>query len=137
MIEIIISFNWELIIVDNSFVGRKPPDEIIVIARLKESNKRKSKILKIIKRVKVNKVYKIKILEDCFNISDVLNEIKLVNDFFKLLSKISKSKIIEKRKYKPPIHWEEDLHNIRLSSRCSILSKIVKPVEVKPEIDSK
>ena len=46
-------------------------------------------------------------------------------------------KIIENRKYKPPIHWVDDLHNIRLWSICLMLSKIVKPVEVKPEIASK
>jgi|TARA_Y100000996_G_scaffold364371_1_gene308546 hypothetical protein len=44
---------------------------------------------------------------------------------------------MEKRKYNPPIHCEDDLHIIILSSRCFIFSKIVNPVEVKPEIDSK
>ena len=50
---------------------------------------------------------------------------------------MSNNIIIEKRKYKPPIHCDDDLHKIRLSSKCFIFSKIVKPVDVKPEIDSK
>ena len=53
------------------------------------------------------------------------------------MSKISTSKIIEDKKYNPPIHWEDDLHNIKLWSKCLIFSKIVKPVEVNPEIASK
>ena len=47
------------------------------------------------------------------------------------------SKSNEKRKYKPPIHCDVDLHKIKLVSICLILSKIVKPVDVNPEIDSK
>ena len=77
------------------------------------------------------------ILDDCFKVSDVLKDKKLVKDFFKLLSKISINNIIENKKYNPPIHWEDDLHNIKLSSKCLILSKIVNPVELKPEIASK
>ena len=34
----------------------------------------------------------------------VLNDKKFVKDFFKLLSKISINKIIENKKYNPPIH---------------------------------
>ena len=44
---------------------------------------------------------------------------------------------MEKRKYIPPIHWEDDLHKIKLSSKCFIFSKIEKPVEVKPDTASK
>ena len=62
---------------------------------------------------------------------------KFVKDFFKLSSKISISNKIENKKYMPPNHWDVDLHNIKLSSRCLIFSKIVKPVDVNPEIDSK
>ena len=62
---------------------------------------------------------------------------KLVRDFFKFLSKISIKSIIDIRKYKPPIHCVDDLHNIRLSSKCLVLVKIEKPVDVKPEMDSK
>ena len=50
---------------------------------------------------------------------------------------MSINKSSENRKYNPPIHWDVDLHKIRLVSICLILSKTVKPVEVKPEIASK
>ena len=66
-----------------------------------------------------------------------MSDKKLVSDFLKLSSKISNKVIIENRKYRPPTHWDDDLHNIKLSSKCFILSKIVKPVDVKPDIDSK
>ena len=81
--------------------------------------------------------YNRKIFKDCFNISALLNDRKLVNVFLKLWSKISIKSIIENKKYKPPTHCEEDRHKISPWSICLILSKIVKPVEVKPEIDSK
>tara|TARA_B100000123_G_C25629658_1_gene383854 strand:- start:578 stop:751 length:174 start_codon:yes stop_codon:yes gene_type:complete len=46
--------------------------------------------------------------------------------------------IIKKiRKYNPPIHWEEDLHNIRVGSKYFIFSNIENPVEVIPEKLSK
>ena len=123
--------------VDKLFVGRNPPEEIKVIDRLNESKDLKSNTFKIMNTKKVSDMYKINIFNDCFRASDLLNDKKFVNDFFKLLSKISINKTIENRKYKPPSHWEEDLHKIKLSSRCLILSKIVKPVDVNPEIDSK
>ena len=122
---------------DRLLNGRNPPDEINDIAKLNELNALKSKNFKITKIPNVNNIYKINILKDCFNVSDVLNDKKLVKVFFKLLSKMSINKIIENKKYKPPIHWDEDLHNIKLSSKCLILSKIVKPVEVNPERASK
>ena len=40
-------------------------------------------------------------------------------------------------KYKPPIHWEEDLHNIKVGSKYLIFSNIENPVEVIPEKLSK
>ena len=49
---------------------------------------------------------------------------------------MSIKKIIENKKYKPPIHWIDDLHKIRPWSICFILSKIVNPVEVNPETAS-
>jgi len=73
----------------------------------------------------------------CLKVSVLLKEIKFVNDFFILLSNISINKIIENRKYNPPIHCEVDLHIIKLSLRCLILLKIVNPVEVNPDIASK
>jgi len=85
-------------------VGRKPPEEIIVIDRLKELNDRILKIFNIIKIAKVKKVYKINIFALCFNVSEVLNDIRLVKGFFKLTSNISIKRTIENKKYKPPIH---------------------------------
>jgi len=119
------------------FVGKKPPDEINVMAKLNELNDRMFIIFKIIKITNVRNVYKIKILIDCFKVSEVLNDKKLVKDFFKLTSKISIKRIIENKKYNPPIHCDEDLHNIKLSSRCLTFEKIEKPVEVKPDTASK
>ena len=78
-----------------------------------------------------------KILNDFLNVSDVSNDKKFVTDFFKLLSKISINKTIENKKYKPPTHCDEDLHKIKLSSMYLILSKIVNPVDVKPDMASK
>tara|TARA_B100001540_G_C15356517_1_gene439331 strand:+ start:128 stop:508 length:381 start_codon:yes stop_codon:yes gene_type:complete len=126
-----------LIIFDKLFTGIKPPEEIKVIDKLNASNVLRSISFKIKKIKKVNDVYKISILNDCFNVSIVSKDKKLVNVFLKLVSKISISKIIEDKKYKPPIHCEDDLHNIKLWSKCLILSNIVNPVEVKPDIDSK
>ena len=124
-------------IVDKLLTGIKPPDEINVIAKLNESKVLKSKIFNTTNNKNVNKMYNINILDDCFKVSNVLKDKKLVKVFFKLLSKISINNIIENKKYNPPIHWDDDLHNIKLSSKCLIFSKIVNPVEVKPEIASK
>ena len=83
---------------DKLFDGKKPPDEIIVIARFKELNILTSKIFKIIKIPNVINEYKRKILNDCFKVSALLKDMKLVNDFLKLLSKISNKSIIENEK---------------------------------------
>ena len=53
-----------------SFTGKNPPEEIIVIAILKES-----KVLRLISFNEINKknvkiVYNIKILKDCLNVSE-------------------------------------------------------------------
>ena len=53
-----------------SFTGKKPPEEIIVIAILKES-----KVLRLINFNEMNKknvraVYNIRILSDCLNVSE-------------------------------------------------------------------
>ena len=66
-----------------------------------------------------------------------LNVKKLVNVFLKFSTKIEINDIIENKKYKPPIHWDDDLQIIKLSSKCLIFSKIVNPVEVKPDTASK
>ena len=61
-------------IFDKLFVGKKPPDEIIVMARLNELNDLILEIFKITKIPKVRTVYKINILVDCFKVSEVLND---------------------------------------------------------------
>ena len=99
-----ISLVFVLIIADKLLTGIKPPDEINVIDKLNESKDLKSKIFKIANIKNVNKIQRINILDDCFKVSDVLKDNKLVKDFFKLLSKISINNIIENKKYKPPIH---------------------------------
>ena len=48
-----------------------------------------------------------------------------------------KKSIIKIKKYSPPIHWDDDLHNINVGSKYFIFSKIEKPVPVSPDIDSK
>ena len=61
--------------IDNSFTGKKPPDEIIVKAKFNESNVLIEKIFKIIKIKIVNDEYKMKILAACFRISELLKDI--------------------------------------------------------------
>ena len=91
---------WELFIkiLDKSFDGKKPPDEITVIARFKELNILISKIFSITKIPIVINEYKRKIFKDCFKVSALLKDIKLVKDFLKLWSKISINNIIENKK---------------------------------------
>ena len=55
------------------------------------------------------------ILIDCLNVSPVFKDMKFVSDSFKFLSNISINKIIEIKKYRPPIHCVDDLHKIKLS----------------------
>ena len=71
---------------DISLKGKKPPEDIKVNDRLKELKVLRPIISRIEKIKKVNKEYKIKIFTDCFIISELLREIKLVKDFFKLSS---------------------------------------------------
>ena len=78
--------------------GKKPPEDIIVIERLRESKdlmstKFNDKKIKIVK-----KKYKIKTLIDCLNDSKLLRDIKFVNDFLILSSNMSINKIIENKK---------------------------------------
>ena len=132
-----ISLNFVLIINSKLFTGKKPPEEIKVKDKLNELKTLKSDKYKIKKIVIVSNKYIIPILKNCFIVSFELKFTKLVNDFFKFLSKISINSIIDIKKYRPPNHWVDDLHNIKLSSRCLILLKIVNPVDVKPDIASK
>ena len=135
--EKIISLVFVFTIVDKLLAGRKPPEDIRDMDKLNESKVLKSNNLSI-KKIKTVKIkYKINILNDCLKVSDILNDKKLVNDFLIFSSKISINKIKENKKYSPPTHWDDDLHKIKLSSKCLMLLNIVNPVEVKPEIDSK
>tara|TARA_Y100000590_G_C15678366_1_gene998847 strand:+ start:621 stop:959 length:339 start_codon:yes stop_codon:yes gene_type:complete len=102
--EKIVFLKSEFNILSKLFNGKKPPEEIKVKEKLKASKVLRSIIFKIIKITNVKKEYNIKTFNDCFKVSDVLNDKKYVNDFFKLLSNTSINKIIEKRKYNPPIH---------------------------------
>ena len=77
---------WLVKIDERVFVGKKPPDEIIVIDKFKELKDLISKIFKIMKIEIVILVYKTNILIVCFNISELLKDMKFVNDFFKLSS---------------------------------------------------
>ena len=127
-----------LLIIDSRLLtGRKPPDEIKVNDKLNELKDLISDRYKIKKIIIVNNKYTILILKHCLIVSLELKFMKLVNDFFKFWSKISIKSMIDIKKYKPPSHWVDDLHNIKLSSKCLILLKTVKPVEVNPDIASK
>tara|TARA_B100000945_G_scaffold221415_1_gene178832 strand:- start:249 stop:674 length:426 start_codon:yes stop_codon:yes gene_type:complete len=123
--------------IERSFKGRNPPDEIKDIDKLKESKVLKSNILRIINIITVSNEYRISILKVCLKVSDILKDKKFVRDFFIFSSNISINKINENKKYKPPIHCDDDLHKIKLSSKCFMLSNILKPVDVNPDIDSK
>ena len=96
--EVIIIWGLFINISDRLSEGKKPPDEIIVIDKLRELKLRILNKLRIIKITKVIDEYKRKILKDCFKVSALLKDIKLVKDFLKLLSKISINKIIENKK---------------------------------------
>ena len=70
----------------------------MVIARFRELNTLILNKFRIMNIVKVINEYNKKILNDCFSVSALLKDIKLVKDFLKLLSKISINKIIENKK---------------------------------------
>ena len=91
---------WELLIkiIDRSFVGKKPPEEIIVMAKLRELNALILNKFKIINIINGIDEYNKKIFNHCFRVSALLNDMKFVKDFLKLLSKISINKIIENKK---------------------------------------
>ena len=82
----IIIWEFSLNIFDRSFTGTKPPEDIKLNAKLSESNDLIEKKFKIIKTVRVKPEYKRKIFTACLKISELLNEMKLVNVFLKLSS---------------------------------------------------
>ena len=59
---------------ESSFTGKNPPDEIIVKAKFNESKVLMDKRFKIKKIKKVKPEYNKKILIDCFNISELLKD---------------------------------------------------------------
>ena len=73
-------------IIDKSFTGKKPPEEIKVKAKLRELNALIEKILRIAKIIKVNSEYNNNILTACLNISELSKEIKFVSVFLKFSS---------------------------------------------------
>ena len=83
--KIIICELW-IKIDERLFMGKNPPEEIMVIAKFKELNDLMPNIFKTIKIKTVRPEYKRNILIACFNSSEVLNDKKFVNDFFKLSS---------------------------------------------------
>ena len=92
------SLNLVFIILSRLLVGKNPPEEIIVIDKLKELNDLIPDIFSIKNIKKVKPEYKIKILNDCFKVSVVLKDKKLVKDFFKFTSNMSIRRIIENKK---------------------------------------
>jgi len=71
---------------ERSLIGKKPPEDIIVIAKFRELKDLISKIFKIMNIEKVIPEYNKNILIFCFITSELLNDKKLVKDFFKLSS---------------------------------------------------
>ena len=69
-----------------------------VIAKFNELNILISNMFSITKITNVIDEYKKKIFNDCFKVSALLKDIKLVKDFLKLWSKISIKSIIENKK---------------------------------------
>ena len=61
-------------ILDSSFVGKNPPEEIIVNAKFNESNDQIDIKFKVINKKKVKPHYNKKILIVCFNISELLKD---------------------------------------------------------------
>ena len=66
--------------------GKKPPDEIIVKARFKESNVLIENNLNNMNMNIVSEEYNIKILVACLKLSELLKDMKFVNVFLKLSS---------------------------------------------------
>ena len=73
-----VSYLHHHLIFDRSFAGKKPPEEISEKAKFNESKDLIEKIFKITNITRVKLEYNKKIFEACLNISELLNEIKLV-----------------------------------------------------------
>ena len=79
---------WEFsfIMLERSFTGKKPPDEINVKAKFKELKDLIENKFRIIKIKRVNAEYNKKILIVCLKISELSNEVKFVRVFLKFWS---------------------------------------------------
>ena len=84
--DLIITCEFSLSIIDKSFTGKKPPEDIRLNAKFNESKVLMEKIFKIMNIINVKTEYSKKILIACLNISELSNEIKLVRLFLKLSS---------------------------------------------------
>ena len=73
-------------ILERSFTGKKPPDEISVKAKFKELNDLIEKIFSIIKITSVRAEYNKNIFNACLKISELSKEIKFVKVFLKFSS---------------------------------------------------
>tara|TARA_B100000073_G_scaffold180986_1_gene149720 strand:- start:75 stop:332 length:258 start_codon:yes stop_codon:yes gene_type:complete len=83
---------------ERSFTGKNPPEEIRVKARFKELKDLIEKKFKIIKIASVKPEYRKKIFKACLKTSELSKDIKFVNVFLKFSSYISIKKIIENKK---------------------------------------
>ena len=64
-------------------------------------------------------------------------EIEPMTLSFSNSTQLEKIRIKKIRKYKPPIHCDDDLHIINVGSKSLTLVNIEKPVVVKPDVASK
>ena len=71
---------------DKSFTGKKPPEDIKLNAKFKESNVLMEKIFKIMNIINVKTEYSKKILIACLKISELSKDIKFVKVFLKFSS---------------------------------------------------
>ena len=79
---------WELVltILERSFTGKNPPEDIRVKARFNELKDLIEKKFRTIKIESVNPEYKNKIFKACLKTSELSKDIKFVNVFLKFSS---------------------------------------------------
>ena len=82
----IIICEFSLIMLERSFSGKKPPEEIKVNAKFNELKVLIEKIFNIIKIIRVNAEYNKNIFIACLKTSALSKEIKLVKVFLKFSS---------------------------------------------------
>ena len=84
--DVIITCEFSLSIIDKSFTGKKPPEDIRLNDEFNESYVLMEKIFKIMNIINVKTEYSKKILIACLNISELSNDIKFVKVFLKFSS---------------------------------------------------